>query len=398
VHEQLPGGTSIYAREGTICHDIAAQYLTNGVPLESHIGYSEDYDEYQRIEIDESHVEAIEEYIDIVLGYQLKLQPCDLRVEQRVTAEHDMWGTADAILISEKHKVMHIFDLKMGRGVDVEADKNEQLALYAHSVIQQMNPIENIIPQNITVHIVQPRRKDRRIHSAWQITLEDLISFIDGQILTAREQILKGQEYTEFTPGEKQCRWCNYQPKCRAFAEWNLAKASITFSQFVDMNKQDLAETLGILDAKFKPLTLEERSKLKEWFPIFDIWKKNIEEDMLMEAIALHHKGQRIPGYKLGESVKHRKWRNEEEAKKVLMEILGDEESLYKKTMITPSQAEKAVGKDDKNKIAKFIYKPEGSPVLIPEDSNKPELNISAEAAFDSYKEKDDGSDAKKSS
>jgi hypothetical protein len=68
-----------------------------------------------------------------------------------------------------------------------------------------------------------------------------------------------------------------------------------------------------------------------------------------------------IPGFELGEKRTLRRW--EEGAEEQVVEILGPKKA-FKKTLISPAQAEKIVSKAKVNQLAPFIVKPPGAPVL----------------------------------
>jgi len=59
-----------------------------------------------------------------------------------------------------------------------------------------------------------------------------------------------------------------------------------------------------------------------------------------------------------------------------LIELLGN--AAYTQKLLSPAQAEKALGKSQVSKIAEFITKPEGAPTLVTSDDPRPAIGISA--------------------
>lgn len=62
-------------------------------------------------------------------------------------------------------------------------------------------------------------------------------------------------------------------------------------------------------------------------------------------------------------------------AAEALEEMLGAE-TAYTKKLLSPSQAEKALGKSRKGEIADLITKPTGKPTLAPESDKRPAINL----------------------
>jgi hypothetical protein len=374
--DEAGSGSSIYAREGTILHDVCASFLANQVPLSTHLGYTEPYGE-ETITIDEDSIYACQQYIDIIQSYMLENPRHILHVEKKVIVEEDMWGTADCMLNCEAIHHLHVFDLKMGRGEEVFALENEQLMSYGIGGLNELDPFEKF-PKFITLHIIQPRLPNGDIHKQWTINVAELYNLFQ-RIKGARETILKGFEYTKFQPGEKQCRWCNYAGDCRAFAEFTLAVAKVRFGAFTDLTTDQVNKATG----ESLKLSVEEKLHLKKYFPIFQTWMNKIEDELLKEALIQLQKGKRLPGHIVTESIKHRQWKDKAKMEVLLQKKWGDE--AFNKKILTPAQAEKKLGKD-KDKLAKYITKPKGLPILSSDHGNKKEYVLEAPKAFEKYK------------
>jgi len=393
THEQEEGGVgSIYAYEGTICHEIAAQALKDEAPLEAFLGFSYEHPAGDII-IDQNHIEALQTYIDIVMRYVIENKGSELHVEQKVWASEDSWGTSDAIVNCPMQKHIHVFDLKMGRGVQVDAKDNEQMISYgmgsylkmAENYVPLMDD-DDFLPTHVTMHIVQPRLPGGRIHDQHTMKLTELTQFFYGQIEGAINVIKSGVKNTVFDPGEKQCRWCSYSPNCKALADWTLDQAGLEFAQFANADIQSIGDDLGITTPQDGKLTDEEITNTLKCFPILEIWMKSIRDEANRRAMELARKGEYLPDLKLVESTKHRAWEDKAKAEKLMVHILGKVKA-YTRKILSPAQAEKAISADSDgaDTLFKLIHKPKGNPTLVSIDDKRPEMKLSAEDEFQEF-------------
>jgi hypothetical protein len=83
-----------------------------------------------------------------------------------------------------------------------------------------------------------------------------------------------------------------------------------------------------------------------------------------------------VPGYKLVAGRALRRWADEKAAGDKLDDILGDEAYVVK--LISPSQAEKKLGRKKAGEIADLIVKPQGKPTLAPEADPRPAIDGAA--------------------
>ena len=112
-----------------------------------------------------------------------------LYIEQRVSVERwapDCWGTADAIVSGLG--TLHVFDLKYGRGVRVNAYRNPQLLIYALGATE-------LVP---TAYI--PREIDMTI---WQVRLRHVTTYT----VTSRALLEWGRN--EFAPAAQRAHDCD---------------------------------------------------------------------------------------------------------------------------------------------------------------------------------------------
>ena len=154
LEEQFPDEESPFAAEGSAGHAMA-EYLINKYlkkrtkrPVSDY--YSDELleavDVY--VEYDISQIEqARHECPDPFIGVELKVSLAD-----RIP---DCFGTADMVVV-DSHKI-HIIDLKLGKGVMVDAERNVQLMIYGLGVLDMIGFLYEIDTVELT--IVQPRRR-----------------------------------------------------------------------------------------------------------------------------------------------------------------------------------------------------------------------------------------------
>lgn len=123
------------ARKGTFQHFVSAYCLQHGHAAAEFIGYQETV-EGEDFTFDREMAELCQTYIDTVNTYVG--DDGVLFVEQEldiswITGEEGAVGTADAIVVRNGEIV--IIDLKTGRN-DVDAEKNEQLTIYAAAALK----------------------------------------------------------------------------------------------------------------------------------------------------------------------------------------------------------------------------------------------------------------------
>ena len=171
---------------------------------------------------------AIQLHVDTVLSL---LEPGDtLLIEHRVDLTPlrppvPMFGTADAIVIKQKRRQLHVIDLKFGAGVPVEAENNPQPRYYGLGALLGL-PC-NVVIDTVELVIVQPR-------------LPHPAGLVRREILTALELLAWGRELlagarralapeAPLVPGHW-CRFCPAQLTCPALHEQSLASARDDFN------------------------------------------------------------------------------------------------------------------------------------------------------------------------
>ena len=199
LEEQFPDEESPFAAEGSAGHAMA-EYLINKYLKKRTKRPVSDY-------YSDELLEAVDDYVEYnITQIEQARKDCDepfIGVELKVSLAHrinDCFGTADMV-VADSHKI-HIIDLKLGKGVVVDAEQNVQLMIYGLGVLDILEP--------------------------------------------GAAKALSGEG--EFKAGDH-CRFCKARFTCRARAEEYLKLAQMEFAEPALMSDEEIAEVLSKADA-----------------------------------------------------------------------------------------------------------------------------------------------------
>lgn len=355
LSEGMPNQESDYAREGTLAHEFSETILRK------ELGYitKQKYNAIvKKIKTNELYAADMDDYVgryvDIVMEKIGEANSPDAvhKVEQRL--DFSAWvpqgfGTGDAVIID--NGIIEIIDLKYGKGVPVSAVDNSQMRLYALGAINEFGFFYDI--EKVKMTIVQPRLDSV---STDEMTADELLKWADEYLKPRAELAMKGEG--EFCAGDH-CKFCKANAICRARAEKNLEIAKYDFANPPTLDNEEISHILTISDDLSK-------------------WVKDVESYALQQAL----QGDVFPGYKVVEGRSNRKWKDENEVGKVLLDNGFQENIIYTKKLDGIGKIEKAIGKKKTNEIlGDLIIKPSGSPTLVVESDKRPVYN-SAELDF----------------
>jgi hypothetical protein len=342
--EGLPDLESSYADEGRMAHKLAEIALNSGKSCADYIGMIVDDNVLETV--DEEMAEYVQIYVDYIRGI-------DGRHEYEVMVNYDEWvpegfGTADAIVVDED--VIHVIDLKYGKGVMVDAYNNPQGKLYALGALSErsFNKFEQVI-----IHIVQPRLYNI---SRWETSPEEL--YIWGESLVGLVELTKQPNAPRHAGNH--CKFCKAKPICAALSIKTESALMSEFDEFASRPRE-----VSSLNDNELAFVLTQKPMIVDWL--------NSVEKYVTDKLKA---GESFPGFKLVHGRSNRRWIDEIETEKVLSELFG--ECAYTKKLLTITQAEKALGKE-KKKIANLIMKPEGALTLVPEKDKREAAQITIE-------------------
>lgn len=340
---------SPYAAEGSAGHALAEhlikKYLKQRTTRPVSDYYSDDL------------LEAVDDYVSFVIGEieearQEYTSPL-FSVEQRVDVSDyvpDCFGTADMVIVTDR--MVHVIDLKLGKGVPVYAEDNPQLKIYGLGVLELAEMLFNI--ENVRLTIYQPRLSNS---STWDISPSDLKAWGEKTLRPAGELALKGEG--DLSAGSW-CRFCKARFTCRQRAEENLKLAQMEFKAPALLTDDEIAEVLR---------TADELAK----------WASDVYAYAQDQAI-VHHKVWK--GFKLVMGKSNRKYTSEEEV--AAAASAAGYTDIYKKSLIGITEMERLMGKKEFARIlGALVYKPEGKVTLVPESDKREAIQSStAEADF----------------
>ncbi|HDR2795003.1 TPA: DUF2800 domain-containing protein [Enterobacter asburiae] len=392
-----PDKETFFAVEGTAAHALGEKVLRNrqnnpeyyaGCDVAMFLGsypLAEHPDDTSGPQVDEEMVEAVGRYADTVWALS---QGNELLVEQRVDFSHivgvdESFGTADGVIIAGAELQIH--DLKYGKGVRVDAEQNEQLQLYALGALEQFSMLYDFETVRLFIH--QPRLNHV---SEWALTVEELQAFGERAQEAAANVIVmfniadcEGVEtlpLENFTPGEKQCRFCKASAICTAREQLHLDTIA---GDFVDLT-QPTGEQLAEAVKRVPLLTAEQLAEVYSQADFIESWLKAVRDRVNSELNA----GHTVPGFKLVTGKQgNRAWSDEEEARALLKDQFRYKDAdVYSMKLISPTQAEKLIKKANPRrwtKVEALITRADGKPTVAPESDPRPALNINPVNDFD---------------
>lgn len=365
----LPETTSVPADWGTVAHAIAEECLRLGRDAAHYMGQSMKGKQHE-FEVDDEMVECVQEYVDYVRSQwkEAGAKPGNsvpLIIEQRFSLEalktpFDAGGTADAVIYFPKQKMLQVIDLKTGKGGTVEVTLNKQLRTYALGAVMA-NP--DLAVDTVKVTIVQTRKphKDGRIRSE-DFHVADLIEWT-GELLEKMAESKAAVEASQtmpeaawaaayLTPGNHCAKtFCKAQGFCPALSQKVQDEAAVWFD---DMNQPRLANSPDTLSPEGIAQALDMADMVDGWINAVRAFAHTQAEG-----------GVEIPNYVLVDKIGRRRWRDETAA---LAKLQAAGVEPYTKKIVSPAQAEKALGTKRKGEIADLVETPATGTNLVRAD------------------------------
>ncbi len=374
--KQFPSTQSKYAAEGTIAHRVAEYYLRNHkAPNGEYVGEREEEGDFVFV-VNEDMEHYVEVYYDIV-SYHLASTGTPwsaLQVEAEISLPHihpDAWGTCDAMF--SDLRTLHVFDLKYGRGLEVESQDNPQLKYYALGAYYSLDEFHRNEIEEVVVHIVQPRVQNPHKMTTYKIS--ELLEF-ETQLAAAIQKTELPPDQLTFAAGSH-CKFCQAKVGCSEYRSNLNEKTNGMFEKMVGGAKPAVQEV--------EVSTLVSLHEMKE-----DIvsYLNAVSDYLLMLA----RSGKPPEGYRLGQHLPrvNRTWVDENDAMTTLSELGVDNITTVK--LKSPSQIEKLLSKNKVllEKVKNLWHKPPAVPVdvLVKEDSEKPPIEtIDRNTLFSQYKD-----------
>lgn len=393
---------SQYADEGTVAHELAAMCLREGTDAAAYIGRIIECQDYEHsklgpsgahrwmrcagsvvleaqapfkprkfaLEVTDETAEYVQEYVESIRTYALGNL---LLIEQSLDISHVLGdgqgGTGDAVIIADRGAELQIHDLKFGRGVEVFAEDNEQMLLYAAGARRQYEMLGDFERFRAVIH--QPRVKSGP--DEWTCTAEELDAFeaVAAEAAALCNELLGPQpeelDPLSLTPGEKQCRFCKAKAVCPALTR---QVSNDVFDDFdVIANPDETAEPRSVSNDARRLGTLMDRLALIE------DWCRAVRAKGEAETLAGNPPIGADGPYKVVQGRKgNRAWIDAAEVEAALKRMRLRQEQMYSFKLITPPVAQKLLKGQPKrwNTLTALITQPAGKLHVAPASDTRP--------------------------
>lgn len=341
LSEQYADKGSEYAAQGTDAHALAEYSLRQMLG-------ADDLDDPRPTlpYYDEEMEAAAEQYalfvMELLADARKDCKDPRVMVEQRL--DYSRWvengfGTADAIVIGAN--AINVCDFKFGQGVQVDAEENPQMMLYALGALEIFDDLYQI--DNVTMSIIQPRRDHI---STWSLPKADLLQWAEGTLRPAAELAYSGEG--DFHSGAW-CMFCKAKHECRARAEEQMNLMRYDFQLPPTLTDDDVEEILGHVDRLVS-------------------WAEDIKDYALKAAIG----GKRWNSFKLVEGRSNRRYMDED-AVSAAVKAAGYDPCDHRLKGITAMTGMLGRKRFDEL-LGGLIEKPQGKPTLVPLSDKRPAL------------------------
>lgn len=200
LSEGLPDKESVWAKEGTKAHEILEEYMQ----LILTGAYGIKFDPKIPVEM----VQHARDAGDFILSLHKKIELSEVQVETRIHLPFihpEMFGTFDGAVI-DYFGTLHVFDYKYGAGVAVSPKENLQMIFYGLGLAAKFN--WNF--KKVRLWIIQPRIKGYDGPTFWELTMQELLSYIIRFQSAVHRVIAQSEVYVEGS----WCHWCKAKTVC----------------------------------------------------------------------------------------------------------------------------------------------------------------------------------------
>lgn len=342
---------------GSATHKLIEAVTTTGADLDSFLGkpWLTNNPKFPG-KYDEDNIDRARLWLDAI--YDL----CDpltyrILIEQKVVLSSvgpECFGSCDLAAVNIPDKELIVLDYKDGGGKIVDIATTPQPRFYGVGMDDTLEL--GINPSwKITYGIVQPKAP----------TPVTLVKTDGSDIIQWRGVFRFAYAKTKdpdakCIPGDW-CQWCR-NAGCKARAEEKRLSIRREFAGAIPANR----------------LTPEQLSNVLRVAPEVQSWLKDVEAHALAQALA----GNPPPGFKVVSGrMGNRKWMDEDAVAEVLTAKLKDK--AYTRKLLSPAQAEKALGAEDYKAVAAFTGQEPGKPALALEGSERQNYDKQAQARAD---------------
>lgn len=349
--------SSEFAAEGNFAHDIAEMAREQNVPAKKFIGHKDTVAGFE-FECDKEMAEHVQYFIDYVNQWEADENLNEGRVS------YDAWvdggfGTLDAALLNDGQTI--VVDLKYGKGIQVFAENNSQLKLYALGIYQEYSDLYDI--QSFKLCIVQPRLD---WIDEYEISIEELLVWADEVVEPAADEA--DTDSATFNAGPWCTKnFCKIRATCKTRADSINAALKDEMDEVRDPNElseADLGEAMVSV-------------------PLIKKWCADIEARVTELVLAGHEIiGDDDLPFKMVAGRGSRQWKDAVEAEKAMRNYKIKVGDIWPRKMCTPPGIEKVIGKGHPV-LKKHVVTKAGKATLVPGSDKRPAFKTSSDEMED---------------
>lgn len=360
-----PRSSSGAADEGTAAHQVRGDALDLGLDAWDFVGTTLTINgvDYECDDLMAAHLQPGMEWV--------REQGGEMIVEHRVKLDRWMpgqFGTLDTgIILRDRRKVV-VNDLKYGAGVDVSAVGNSQLRIYALGIIDNFDLWDAV--DEIEIVIDQPRAGGMK---HWSCSLDDLLA--GGEEVKAAVAAIDGPD-PQFKVTEKGCTFCPVKDTEEGCPAYNRFLFDLLGDDLTDLDAEPALPDPDLISP-------ERRWNIVRHAGLVTKWLAKLHADSLDAA----RRGEPDPGSKavIGQRG-NRCFTDEAAARQIMLKALGDDAFQEPKligipaaeTLLKPSKR-KPGHPDAWAKLSALIDQPDGKPILVPADDERPAIRSLAD-------------------
>jgi len=344
LSEEIEDVTSDFAAEGTDAHALCEYKLRKalGISLDEKLPNLTWYSQ----EMEDTATDYVVYILEVLSEVKKTCKNPMVLIEQRLDFSRyveEGFGTGDCVIVADD--ILHVIDYKHGKGVEVNAENNSQMMLYALGALELFGFLFDINKVSMTIY--QPRIGNI---STYEMAAESLLEWAQNTLAPIAKLAYAGKG--EFKCGSH-CRWCKVKAQCRERAETNMKLASLDFAKAPVLQDDEVEEILAKVDDLVS-------------------WANDIKEYALDAAL----KGKRWNDWKVVEGRSNRKYADDSKVVEVVTSAGLDP---FEKKLLSITELQKSIGKTHFDElVAPHVMKPPGKPTLVPRSDKREELNSAA--------------------
>lgn len=365
--EQIPEVDSIYSREGTLAHELAALILSSraGIYKGSQARFNQELSDIEK-QVKEFYaaqnkpnafndmLDHAEDYADYVRSFVPMVGRSEMFIERRVDMSSYAplcYGTVDNGVLTPN--VLYVTDYKYGAGKRVTAVWNKQMMLYALGLLLVAHKL-GYDPDTVVMSIFQPRVSETA--STWEIDTADLLEWAETEL--AQQAVLAIGGQGDFVAGSH-CDFCKAKTSCKAYYDH--------FEELKDIYDK-------------RQMTAKDVQKVLAFGSTVAAWVKKVTDEQRTKM----QNGARVKGFKLVAGRNVRKFKNEDDVVDIMLGKGFEFEDMYKAELRGITDLEGLLGKKQFNQLfADVITIVEGNPAIVPEEDDRQAIDASGADDYD---------------